>query len=191
MKIQIRGGSIAAGKGVNKNYIDILRERLSPYNIDVISTAHLNDNSFDGIWYYFKEIDIHHPDMLILHFGIDDIYAPVYRSEFKENIVQIVRLARRNFNTTILLMTSQPFDSDYEMTSANIYYRALREISLDMNCEYVPVHLYWANYLYENSLKHADFIQDDDRYPNEKGHEIFADCLMKYIEKLFNLPSKS
>jgi hypothetical protein len=87
-------------------------------------------------------------------------------------------------------MTSQPFDNDYEMTSANIYYRVLREVSLDMNCEYVPVHLYWANYLYENGLQHKDFIQDDDRYPNEKGHEIFADCLMKYIEKYFGLSGK-
>ncbi len=190
MKIQIRGGSIAAGKGVKKSYFDILRENLSLNNIDVLCTAHLNDNSFDGIRYFNKEIDIHKPDILIIHFGIDDIYAPVYRSEFKENLVQIVRLARANFNPGILLMTSQPFDNDYEMTSANIYYRVLREISLDMNCEYVPVHLYWANYLYENGLLHKDFIQDDDRYPNEKGHEIFADCLMKYIEKLFGLPGR-
>lgn len=182
MKIQIRGGSIAAGKGVAKCYADILRERLAEYDIDIILTAAVNDNSFDGNWYFFREINIHKPDLLILHFGIDDIYAPVYRSEFKENLVQIVRLARSNFNPVIFLMTSQPFESEYEMNSAGIYYRVMREICLDMSCEYVPVHLYWANYLYENGLKHGDFILKDDRLPNYRGHEIFADCLMKRFE---------
>lgn len=181
LKFLIRGGSIAAGRGVSRSYVDILKDNPLLKDIDIILSAGNGHTTFDCIWDFEQYIGKYNPDILLLHFGIDDIYLPVYRSEFKENLVQTVRLAVQ-FNPYIILMTSQPFRDKYEMESANIYYRAIREVAVDLKCDLIPIHLYWANYLYENRYYHRDFIQNDNRYPNEKGHEIFASAVMQKME---------
>src|SRR4030042_6884101 len=113
MRLLIRGGSIAAGYGVATTYVDIIRESLN--GIEIINRSRIKDNSFQGVWTFYDDIDPFKPDILALHFGIDDAYNPVYRSEFKENLVQIVRLARKRFNPEIILLTYHPFENQYEM----------------------------------------------------------------------------
>ena len=97
--------------------------------------------------HFDEDIDVYAPDILMIHFGIDDAYQPVYRSEFKENLVQIVRLARKRFNPEIILLTSHPFDNQYEMEMIYIYYRVIREVAVDLSCDLIPVHAYWAGLL--------------------------------------------
>jgi lysophospholipase L1-like esterase len=118
----------------------------------------------------------------MLHFGIDDAYHPVYRSEFRENLVQIIRLARKEFNPDIILLTSHPFDDQYDMSAVYIYYRALRELSAEMNCRLVPVHTWWAGYLLDTGLKSRDLLQKDTRYPNEHGHRVIAEAVINTIK---------
>jgi lysophospholipase L1-like esterase len=181
MRLLIRGGSIAAGFGVKRTYVDIIRERLS--GIEIINRSRIKDNSFQGVWTFYDDIDPYTPDILALHFGIDDAYTPVYRSEFKENLVQIVRLARKRFNPEIILLTSHPFENQYEMEMIYIYYRTIREIAVDLACELVPVHVFWAGTLEERGLSIADFVQEDCRYPNERGHELYAEAIIPKFKK--------
>ena len=181
MKMLIRGGSIAAGFGVNRSYVDIIRERLN--GIEIINRSRVKDNSFQGVWTFYDDIDPYEPDILALHFGIDDAYAPVYRSEFKENLVQIVRLARKRFNPEIILLTSHPFENQYEMEMIYIYYRTIREIALDLSCELIPVHVFWAGALEEKGLTIDDFVLEDCRYPNAGGHALYAEAILPRLKK--------
>ena len=184
MRLLIRGGSIAAGFGVTRTYVDIIQDSFS--GIEIINRSRIKDNSFQGVWTFYDDIDPFKPDILALHFGVDDAYNPVYRSEFKENFVQIIRLARKRFNPEIILLTSHPFENQYEMEMIYIYYRVIREIATDMVCELIPVHVFWAGTLEERGLTIADCVQEDCRYPNEQGHALYAEAIMSKLKNVIN-----
>lgn len=180
----IRGGSIPAGYGVQRTYVDIIRENLG--KVEVVNRSRIKDNSFHGVWTFYEDIDIYKPDVLMLHFGIDDAYQPVYRSEFKENLVQIVRLARKRFNPEIILLTSHPFQNPYDMEMIYIYYRTIREVAVDLFCDLVPVHVYWLGTVEEEGSTLTDYLLEDCRYPNERGHKLYAQIVLnRIIEKFY------
>ncbi|HEX9156743.1 MAG TPA: SGNH/GDSL hydrolase family protein, partial [Syntrophales bacterium] len=106
MRFLVRGGSIAAGVGVPRGYADILRERYAPRGVELINRSNPKETSFEGIETFSRDVEPFRPDILILHFGIDDAFSAVYRSEFKENLVRMIRRARVGFRPDILLLTS-------------------------------------------------------------------------------------
>ncbi|MCX5849234.1 MAG: SGNH/GDSL hydrolase family protein [Deltaproteobacteria bacterium] len=184
MKLLIRGGSIAAGLGVIKSYVDILTESLLAKGIEVINRSRYRETSFDGIRTFNEDIANFEPDILLIQFGVDDAFQYVYRSEFQENLVQMIRLARRRFNPVIFLATSHIFDNPNDMDAVNIFYRSLRIVASDLGCELIPVHKYWAVYLEEHNLCSKDLVQSDSRYPNEKGHEVIAEAVMNRLNQI-------
>jgi hypothetical protein len=181
MKLLIRGGSIAAGYGVTKGYADILKERLAAKGSEVINRSRYRETSFDGIETFEEDIASIVPDILLLHFGVDDAFGYVYRSEFQENIVQVIRRARALFNPLIFLATAHTFDNPHDMAAVDIFYRSLRIVAVDLNCKSISLDRYWAGYLANNCLISADLVLSDCRYPNEKGHEVFAQAIMKAL----------
>jgi lysophospholipase L1-like esterase len=182
IKLLVRGGSISAGYGVKKSYVDIIKIHYP--NLEIINRSRIKDNSFQGVWSFNDDIEEYAPDILLLHFGIDDAYQPVYRSEFKENLVQIVRLVRKRFNPEIILLTSHPFENQYEMEMIYMYYRVIREVALDLSCYLVPVHSYWAGEIQEKGLLAQDYLQEDCRYPNEAGHELYVKAVIPKIDSI-------
>lgn len=183
-KILVRGGSIAAGCGVKISYVDILSRRYLPCNVEIINRSRRGETSFDGVDTFFTDIDPWRPGVLMLHFGIDDTFAAVYRSEFKENLIRIIRLATERFEPVVFLLTSQPFDAPHEMEAVHIYYRAIREIALDLGCRMIPVHTHWAGYLKESGIQTADLVQTDARLPNERGHRLLADIVAGHLDDM-------
>jgi lysophospholipase L1-like esterase len=181
-KVLVRGGSIAAGCGVKTNYVDILSRRYLHRDIEIINRARRGETSFDGVDSFSADIDPYRPEILMLHFGIDDAYGAVYRSEFKENLVHIIRLATERFKPIVFLLTSQPFDDPHEMDAVLIYYRTIREVALDLGCRMIPVHTHWAGYLEESGLSLADFVQTDVRLPNERGHRLLAEIVAAHLD---------
>ena len=181
MKLLIRGGSIAAGFGLIKSYVDILTKFLLGKGIEVISRSRHQETSFDGIGTFQADIANFQPDILLIQFGVDDAFGYVYRSEFQENIVQMIRLAWLRFNPVIYLATSHTFDNQYDMDAVNIFYRSLRIVATDLGCQFIPVHNYWADYLAEQNLSSKDLVQSDARYPNERGHQVIAEAIMKWL----------
>jgi len=182
-RLLVRGGSIAAGTGAGKSYVDRIRDFCLERNVEVINRSAHHDNSFDGVWTFARDIAPYSPDILIIHFGVDDAFFPVYRSEFKENLVRMVRSARETYDPLIIMPTSHTFDDPYEMDAINIYYRTIREVCQDLDCHMVPVHTYWAGYLQDHALANARVVQKDSRLPNDRGHEIFAEAMIPRIER--------
>jgi lysophospholipase L1-like esterase len=181
MRILIRGGSIAAGHGVKRGYAEILSEKLALSGIECINRSRYRETSFEGVWTFDEDIEAFRPHILLLNFGIDDAFRPVYRSEFQENHVQIIRRARKLFNPRIILATSHSFDDPYEMDALNIYYRSLRIVAKDLICELVPIDSLWAGYICEKGMKSSELCLADARYPNERGHELFAEFIYDYL----------
>ena len=186
MKLVIRGGSIAAGFGVTKSYADIITQSLAGKGIEVINRSRYQETSFDGIESFQDDIANFQPDILLIQFGVDDAFRYVYRSEFQENIVQMIRLARLRFNPVIYLATSHTFDNPYDMDAVNIFYKSLRIVATDLRCQFIPVHNYWADYLAEQNLSSKDLVQSDARYPNERGHQVIAEVIMNHLGRIFD-----
>lgn len=184
MRILIRGGSIAAGVGVARGYAEILRDLYAPRGVEVVNRSNPAETSFEGVETFSRDIEPWRPDILVVHFGIDDAYSAVYRSEFKENLVRIVRLVRERFPARIFLPTSHTFDNPHEMEALNIYYRTIREVAVDLACELVPVHTAWAGYLADRGLANTALLQADVRLPNEKGHRLYASFLSSHLDRL-------
>jgi hypothetical protein len=165
-----------------KGYADILKEKLAPSGMEIINRSRYRETSFQGVWTFDEDIEPFKPDILLLNFGIDDAFHPVYRSEFQENHVQIIKRARKLFSPRIILATSHTFDETYEMEAVNIYYRSLRIVAKDLLCELIPIDSLWAGYIYEKSLSSSELCLADARYPDERGHEIFADFVYDYLK---------
>lgn len=180
-KLLIRGGSIAAGYGVAKGYADILKDLLFAQGIDVVNRSRFRETSFDGVDSFYEDIAPFHPDVLMINFGVDDAFFPVYRSEFKENLVHIAKMSRECCAPEIFLLTSHMFDDPCEMEAVNIYYRTIREVALDLGCGLIPVHTFWAGYVAENGLHTGELVLADARYPNDKGHEIIAGAIAGHL----------
>ena len=191
MKLLIRGGSIAAGFGVKKCYADILEESLLKKGIEVINRSRYRETSFDGIGTFEEDVADFKPDILLIHFGVDDAFGYVYRSEFQENLVQMIRLARLRFNPVIFLATSHTFDNPNDTDAVNIFYRSLRIVASDLHCEFIPVHNYWTGYLEEQNLSSKDLVLSDPKYPNERGHQVIAEAIMTRLSKILDHPSLS
>ncbi|MFO7568994.1 MAG: SGNH/GDSL hydrolase family protein, partial [Smithellaceae bacterium] len=167
MKLLIRGGSMAAGFGVTRSYADIVTESLVPKGVEVVNRSRHQETSFDGIRTFNEDIACFAPDILLIQFGVDDAFSYVYRSEFQENIVQMVRLARRRFTPVILLATSHTFDDPFDMDAVCIFYRSLRIVAADLECELIPIDTRWAGYLQDHHLQSRDLVLPDARYPND------------------------
>lgn len=150
----------------------------------MINRSRHGDTTFDGVDTFYGDIDFFRPHILLLQFGIDDAFRFVYRSEFQENLVQMIRLARVRFEPSVFLATSHTFDDPHDMEAVNIYYQSLQIVASDMNCELIPVHHYWTGYLAEHSLRNKDLVLSDPRYPNERGHHIIAEAVMKGLNKI-------
>ena len=184
MKLLVRGGNIAAGFGVTRGYADILRDNYAPKGIEIINRSRIGETSFEGVGTFGEDIEPFRPEILILHFGIDDAFSAVGRFDFKENLVHIVRQARDRFDPLVILLTSHSLDDPHEREAVGIYYRMIREVATDLYCEILPIHTYWASYLLGRNLSSADFLQKDSRYPNEKGHEIYAEAIIQKLDRL-------
>ena len=185
-RLLIRGGSIAAGCGVERGYADSIRNWCSDRGIEFINCSLPGENSFDAVRSYPDDIALFKPGILIIHFGLDDAFGCVYKSEFKENLVQLVRRSRERFHPAIIMPTSQSFESLYYMQPAYFYYQIIRDVCLDLNCEMVPVHTHWNVLVMEKGLTHSELVQENVLYPSERGHGIFAEALIQRLEQIIS-----
>lgn len=179
--ILIRGGSIPAGAGASRSYVHILGDIFARQGIEVLNRSRAGETSFDGVETFREDVEPFRPDLLVIHFGIDDAFSAVYRSEFKENLVRMTRMARLCSISRIFIPTSQPFENAFDMDSVGIFYRAIREVCADLDCGLIPVHTFWAGLIAEGGPPLSSLVQEDPRLPNEKGHELFAQALLQHL----------
>ncbi len=178
--IVLSGGSITSGYATTQSYVAMLSsdEVIKQHNI--INVSHFGDSSFEGIWHFDRVLQ-HKPDVLIIHFGMDDIYRPVYRSEFKENLVRMVQKARESYIKHIIMPTLHLVPNQYDMDAVNVFTRTVREVALDLHCHLATVHIEWMNYLYDSNDTLESLLTHDYRYPNEKGHCLIAKAINKRL----------
>lgn len=182
-KILFRGGSIPAGVGVSRSYVDLIKEAYVGRDTEIINRSRAGETSFEGVETFSQDVEAFGPDILVVNFGVDDAYSSVYRSEFKENLVRMAKLARSCSISRLFFSTSHVFENAFAMDAVNIFYRAIREVCADLRCGLIPIHTFWAGIIAEKDLNLSSLVQDDPRLPNEKGHELFAAAILKQLRQ--------
>ncbi len=186
MDIVFRGGSPLAEREHVHTFVHLLASDRAFTGHNIYTIAEYGHTTFDLIWDFDEEIQPLEPGLLVLQFGVDDMFRPVYRSEFKENLVQAIRRARRRFHPDIILCTTHLFGTAYENDAAGIYNRTTREVAADLQCEYIPLHLLWLNHIHENGIPVDDLLEADSRHPSQAGHMVTADAVRNKILKMIN-----
>lgn len=178
--ICIRGGSISAGHLATQSYVDVLKSDEILRNHTIINISRVGDSSFEGVW-QFEQVLSHKPDILIIHFGMDDIFRPVYRSEFKENLVRMVQKAREGSINTLILVTLHLVQNPHLMERVESITNTVRDVAFDMKCYLATVHIEWMNYMYETGNNITTLLTNDERYPNELGHQLIAQAIKRKL----------
>ncbi|MFO7570244.1 MAG: hypothetical protein R6W75_10645, partial [Smithellaceae bacterium] len=64
------------------------------------------------------------------------------------------------------------------------FYRSLRIVADDLECELIPIDTRWAGYLQDHHLQSWDLVLPDARYPNDKGHQVVAKSVMSSLNRI-------
>ncbi|MBV5279219.1 MAG: arylesterase [Campylobacteraceae bacterium] len=166
-KILAFGDSLTLGYGVSKteSYPSKLSELL---HVEVINAGVSGELSEQGLLRLPHLLEIHKPDILILCHGANDILKRRDLSKTKENLSQMVFMAKQK--GIYVLLVGVP---SYEILSFSVpsfYYEIAKESGIEME---------------DTSLKKildSDSLKSDQVHPNALGYEMMS----KYIAKVLS-----
>lgn len=116
------------------------------------------------------------PDLVIIALGANDGLRGLKIEEMKKNLSDTIEVALKEKNTTVILagMEVPPnYGKDYRIQ----FHDAFPELAAKYNIRLVP-------FLLDKVAGIKELNQTDSTHPNEKGHQIIADTLLKFIENL-------
>lgn len=114
------------------------------------------------------------PDVLFLTLGSNDGLRGVDVTSLKKNLKNVIQLAKKN-NIKIWLAGMQMppnYGKKYTQKFADVF----REIAREEDIPLLP-------FLLEGVAGQTQLNQPDAIHPNEKGHEIIAQNVTKFIRK--------
>ncbi len=123
----------------------------------------------------------HHPDLVIVQFGINDCYAGVPVERYSENLIKIVKAIRAGGGQA-LLVSSCPVQDRYFNGRLDEFYTAIQEVGEALVQPVARLDQYWQSRM--EHMTHQDEIAslwlDDGVHPSDAGHELMAQGLLAY-----------
>ncbi len=172
------GDSLTAGYGVDKekSYVALIEKDLNEkgMNIKVLNGSVSGSTTSSGIkrlrWFLKAK-----PEILVLALGANDGLRGVKLETSKKNLDDIIALAKEsNIKVALAGMMLPPnYGPDYTKNFKQMY--------LDLVKKHKVVHI---PFLLEGVAAERDLNQADGIHPNEKGHVIMKDTVLKYLEKM-------
>jgi lysophospholipase L1-like esterase len=182
VKVVVFGGSVTYGYGVKKGYVDLFKEALSSRyptsKITLINAGFPGDTARKGLLRLEKDVMVHEPDLIIVAFGVSDFRNGVNVGRFSSNLTSIVERIMDGTDSEILLLTPNPLDvpsSDYLMRP---YRREIHRIGHRYRIGVVDIYVAFKRRTEKEPLS---ALLADKFHPNEAGHKIFVDELMRFF----------
>jgi lysophospholipase L1-like esterase len=152
------------------------------YQTDIINISVGGTNTYgalDQLTYLFK---YHHPDIVVLEFGFNDIFRNIALSETKKNFEKMISMCLLNnckvFIGRIDLSSWYPFLSLDYINSFNSLFTSFEE-------KYPEI---LFNFLNNRILNNSKYHIGDHCHPNAKGHtkilETLKRKLIPYLDEL-------
>lgn len=172
------GDSLTAGYGVDKekSYVSLIEKDLlkKGYNIKTLNGSVSGSTTSSGIkrlrWFLKAK-----PEILVLALGANDGLRGVKIETSQKNLDDIIQLAKENNIKVALagMMLPPNYGPDYT--------KKFKEMYLDLVKKHNVVHI---PFLLEGVAAQRELNQADGIHPNEKGHIIMKDTVIKYLEKM-------
>jgi acyl-CoA thioesterase-1 len=169
-------------------YPYLLLERLKeqyPYAvINVITTSIGGENSVQGSKRFNNEVLIHEPDVLFIDYALNDIGIGLGNSYNAWE--KMIRKAKKKNIKVILLTPSPDQRMDYMNLENELKKHSDQIVQLAMEYETGLVDVYKAfSFLYDDKTQLKKYMSQVN-HPNEKGHELIAEEILKYFKNIEN-----
>jgi len=171
----ILGDSLTAGYGIDKDkaFPDLLEKKLKKDGLDikVINAGVSGSTSASGpsrLKWQLKAL----PSHLVLALGANDGLRGIKPEETEGNLKATIKLAKQNHLKVFLLGMKAPPNYGKEFTE--IFEATFKKVAKEENVDLMPFLL--ESVAGERSLNQADGI-----HPNEKGHEIIAENIYRFL----------
>lgn len=172
------GDSLTAGYGVDKDksYVALIEKDLKGkgMNVKVLNGSVSGSTTSSGIkrlrWFLKAK-----PEILVLALGANDGLRGVKLETSKKNLDDIIEFAKKNDIDVALagMMLPPNYGPDYT--------KKFKQMYLDLVKKHKVVHI---PFLLEGVAAERELNQADGIHPNEKGHLIMKDTVLKYLEKM-------
>lgn len=172
------GDSLTAGYGVDKDksYVALIEKDLKSrgMNVKVLNGSVSGSTTSSGqkrLRWFLKA----KPEILVLALGANDGLRGVKLETSKKNLDKIIETAKENKIKVALagMMLPPNYGPDYTKNFKQMY--------LDLVKKHKVVHI---PFLLEGVAAQRELNQADGIHPNEKGHLIMKDTVLKYLEKM-------
>lgn len=126
------------------------------------------------------------PDLLLVHYGINDLGAKTTPNGYADNISYIVTNVKANLpNCDIILMSPiLPFPGVYDYLMFDRYVNKLQSIASISESTIVVDVFHASQELVSNGKDFYDITGNGINHPNDFGHRFYTGCLLSVMTKL-------
>lgn len=152
-----------------------------PYAVvNIIVTAIGGENSVKGAARFKKEVLIHKPDVLLIDYALNDRGAGLEKSYVAWN--KMIKKAKKEHIKVILLTPSPDQRVSYDAPDNELKKHCDQIIGLASEHQVGLADSYKAfEFLYSDREALVKYMSQVN-HPNEKGHELIANEIIKYFE---------
>jgi len=194
-KIVCFGDSTTAKRIVNGKklevYPHILESALAHKNLPtlVINAGVSGSNTRTAMERLKSDVCDHDPFLVVIQFGINDSWVDndienassrIPLEEYSKNINKMISRIN-SMGARLILMTPNPIGNIYEkwrFERLKVYAEKVKEIAYENDIELIDI---WKIFM---EFKFIDELLLDSMHPNEKGHELTGQALIKTVIKV-------
>lgn len=202
------------GKSI-RIYADILQEDFVRRGVNgaVINAGVGGNNTDQARARFASDVLAHEPDLVIIQFGLNDscidlwdgMHQPrISRETFADNLRYFVETLRKE-DCDVILMTANPMrwteallrlygSAPYDVNDPwgfnltnRVYGDAVRELAAELDVPLIDVYQGFYDYGNVAGQTPEDLLLDG-MHPNDRGHALIAEWLLKEIAKLKRVP---
>jgi lysophospholipase L1-like esterase len=175
------GDSITAGYAVRRGFPSFWKEMLKrkylDSRIEMINSGTSGDTTMDGLARLDWAVLAYEPDLVTINFGINDCVMGLGLEEFETNLVEMVRRIRAGPASEVLLLSSQPLETQPYDRLVMDYYHAIERVAREMDTGFVDVYGAWIERVRQGKPLGSLIIPGLD-HPNDAGYRIITEELM-------------
>ncbi len=181
LNIVFLGGSITEGTGasvIHKSYVSILSEYLKEFysekTLNFYNASASGTGSSFALFRLDRDVLIYNPDLIFVEFAVNDRIYPCFDvSVYMESLVRNMLVKNRKIKIVFLITSTNMSDACGDIHKKIAYYYNIPIIDIQ---DYVWREIGKENFTWEE-------IAMDSLHPNDYGHKIYAEYIIKFIKK--------
>ena len=165
------GDSLTQGWMVTRSFFDLfvdgLEARFCRGSIRRINAGVPGDTAAGGLERVNRIVE-HSPDLVVIQFGLNDLFCGVSVERFEESVRGIAARVRES-GAVPLLATSCPLALKGDQEKASLFYDVIREIGTEPGAALADIDEYWRD---RSAVEHL--LMEDGVHPSDEGHRLMA-----------------